>query len=72
MMEKGRSFSPFGCLSGLAAGKGICLIVPTVNKNNSLAIRAYEKLGFENLGSIVADIGNGFVIDDYRMEKRIT
>ena len=41
----------------------------TVNKNNSNSIKAYERMGFENLGSVVKDIGNGFVMDDYKMKK---
>ena len=41
----------------------------TVNKNNINAIRAYEKLGFKNIESLVSDIGNGFVMDDFKMEK---
>jgi ribosomal protein S18 acetylase RimI-like enzyme len=40
----------------------------TVNKNNVNSIRAYEKMGFQNLGPIVADIGNGYVMDDYLMK----
>ena len=43
-------------------------IVVTVNKQNCSAIDAYEKMGFENRGPVVADIGNGFVMDDYLME----
>lgn len=46
-------------------------IVLTVNKHNNNSILAYEKLGFINLGSIVMNIGNGFVMDDYKMEKSI-
>ncbi|RLD25605.1 MAG: GNAT family N-acetyltransferase [Bacteroidetes bacterium] len=46
-------------------------VVLTVNKHNSSSINAYEKLGFNNIGEIVIDIGNGFVMDDYKMEKRI-
>ncbi len=46
-------------------------VVLTVNKHNSNTISAYEKLGFKNIGSIVKDIGNGFVMDDYKMEKSI-
>jgi ribosomal protein S18 acetylase RimI-like enzyme len=42
----------------------------TVNKHNP-AIATYEKLGFRTTGEIVADIGNGFVMDDYRMEKLV-
>ena len=44
----------------------------TVNKNNSETIRAYEKMGFENHGPLVADIGEGFVMDDFLMEKRVS
>ena len=44
----------------------------TVNINNINAIKAYEKLGFKNLGPLVTDIGNGFVMDDYQMEKELS
>ena len=43
----------------------------TVNKNNSNAIKAYEKLGFVNVRPLVTDIGNGFVMDDYEMVKKV-
>ncbi|MDX1512114.1 MAG: GNAT family N-acetyltransferase [Gammaproteobacteria bacterium] len=52
----------------LARKRGMEKISLTVNKHNTAAIRSYEKLGFENLGSTVKDIGGGFVMDDYRME----
>ena len=42
-------------------------IALTVNKNNDLSIKAYEKMGFENKGALVTDIGEGFVMDDYLM-----
>lgn len=41
----------------------------TVNKNNADAIKAYERLGFVNAGPVVQDIGGGFKMDDYKMEK---
>ncbi|WP_242204439.1 GNAT family N-acetyltransferase [Aestuariivivens insulae] len=44
-------------------------ITLTVNKNNQNSIKAYEKLGFENVGPTVKDIGNGFIMDDYKMVK---
>jgi len=44
-------------------------VVLTVNKNNTNSILAYEKFGFKNLGSVIKDIGKGFVMDDYKMEK---
>jgi diamine N-acetyltransferase len=45
--------------------------VLTVNKNNTGAISVYEKIGFRNVGSLVQDIGSGFVMDDYAMEKTL-
>ncbi len=41
----------------------------TVNKNNLATIKIYEKIGFRVTESIVQDIGEGFVMDDYIMEK---
>ena len=43
----------------------------TVNKYNLNSIKAYESAGFVNTGAIIQDIGNGFVMDDYQMEKFI-
>jgi ribosomal protein S18 acetylase RimI-like enzyme len=43
----------------------------SVNKHNHIAINAYRRWGFQTTGSIVTDIGNGFVMDDYVMEKDI-
>ena len=43
----------------------------TVNKFNSNSIAAYEKIGFVNIDSIVQDIGNGFVMDDYVLERKL-
>lgn len=41
----------------------------TVNKYNDKAIKAYERNGFEKIQSICTDIGDGYVMDDYVMEK---
>ncbi len=43
----------------------------TVNKENSLAIRAYVGTGFKTIDASVTDIGEGFVMDDYIMEKAV-
>lgn len=43
----------------------------TVNKNNHDTLAWYAHMGFNNVGSIIQDIGGGFVMDDYRMEKNI-
>lgn len=42
-----------------------------VNKYNIKSIAAYEALGFTKVGAMVTDIGNGFVMDDYKMEKHL-
>ncbi len=42
----------------------------TVNKFNP-AYEIYLKLGFENVGSVEMDIGNGYIMDDYLMRKTL-
>ena len=46
-------------------------IILTVNKYNTGSIKAYEKMGFKNVESIVQDIGNGYIMDDYKMDKNL-
>ncbi len=43
----------------------------TVNKFNP-AYEIYLKLGFENVESLQIDIGNGYIMDDFRMVKTLT
>lgn len=43
----------------------------TVNKNNAKAIKFYEKNGFQIIKTETFDIGNGFVMDDFILEKEI-
>ena len=42
-----------------------------VNKHNERAISVYLKNGFETVESVKNDIGGGFFMDDYVMEKRL-
>ena len=56
---------------GRAEELGATAITLTVNKNNFNSLKAYDKLGFINTGSVVADIGAGFVMDDYTMRLDI-
>ena len=44
----------------------------TVNKQNSGSIAFYERAGFKNAGSLVQEIGSGFVMDDYKMVKTLS
>jgi diamine N-acetyltransferase len=42
-----------------------------VNRMNAGAIAAYRRHGFAVKGAVVKDIGGGFVMDDYIMEKAL-
>ncbi len=52
-----------------ARAKGARRLYLQVNKNNVSAIGAYRRNGFEVAREVVVDIGGGFVMDDYVMEK---
>ena len=43
----------------------------TVNKYNKDSIAWYERLGFAMIGTIVMDIGGGYIMDDFKLEKTI-
>jgi len=58
-------------LEDTAREAGLFAITLTVNKENVGSIKAYERLGFDNIDSVVMDIGNGFVMDDYVLRKSI-
>ena len=58
-------------IEGLARRRGLSLLWLTVNKGNP-SIQAYQRLGFRIAADLVMDIGGGFVMDDYRMEKPLT
>ena len=59
-------------LENLARRLSLEKISITVNKNNVKTIKAYGKMGFKNLGPVVHDIGNGFIMDDFKMEKIVS
>ena len=43
----------------------------TLNKMNEQGIKFWSNLGFTKIEENVQDIGNGFVIDNYLLEKQI-
>lgn len=61
----------FEFLEGLCSGMKLSSIYLTVNKYNENSINVYNKRGFVKIKDQVTDIGNGFVMDDYVMEKII-
>ncbi len=58
-------------VEAFARGRGFSTLVLAVNKKNTRAIAAYRKLGFTIRESIIADIGGGFVMNDYVMAKSL-
>lgn len=58
-------------MSRTAALNGAEKIWLSVNRNNANAIEFYRRLGFSQSGSMVTDIGSGFVMDDFLMEKSV-
>lgn len=54
-----------------ALTRGCSRITLAVNKNNASAIAAYLKHGFRVADSVVTDIGSGFVMNDYIMDRCI-
>jgi GNAT superfamily N-acetyltransferase len=52
-----------------ARTSGARRLILGVNKHNAKAIAAYQRNGFTVAESVVTDIGNGFVMDDYVMTK---
>lgn len=57
-----------GYLVDLADDLDLNRISLTVNKNNTHSIAAYKKMGFEQTGTALTDIGGGYVMDDFVME----
>ncbi|MBO7610602.1 MAG: GNAT family N-acetyltransferase [Elusimicrobia bacterium] len=70
---RGKSVSSkaFEFIENLAKEKKLKSVWLTVNKNNNHAIEVYKHRGFVVIRKQVADIGNGFVMDDYVFEKVI-
>jgi len=53
----------------LALRQGLIRLRLTVAKRNASSIQAYRRWGFSITESVLQDIGQGFVMDDYVMEK---
>lgn len=54
-----------------ARRQGCGVLALAVNKHNAQAIAAYGKHGFRVADAVVKDIGGGFVMDDYIMERAV-
>jgi len=51
-----------------ARKRGFAKLLLTVNRHNP-SVGFYEKMHFENSGTLVQEIGGGFVMDDYVMVR---
>ena len=54
-----------------ARREGYPCVILQVNKRNVNAINSYKKYGFEVRELTVDDIGHGYVMDDFVMEKKL-
>lgn len=68
---KGYASRAFDFLETVCRERRLATIWLTVNRHNANSIAIYKKRGFETVRTQVADIGNGYVMDDYIMEKPV-
>jgi ribosomal protein S18 acetylase RimI-like enzyme len=62
----------FEQLKEISRQRNLTSIWLTVNRYNENTIAVYKKKGFETIRTQVADIGEGYVMDDYVMELKIS
>lgn len=68
---RGYASQAMAFLEQLCQDRNLSHIWLTVNRHNESSIAVYKKKGFRTVREQVAEIGNGFVMDDYVMEKEI-
>lgn len=66
--HKGVGRFMFEDVKAYARRNGLKKIYLTVNKGNTPSYKIYLHLGFKVIDSVVNDIGQGYVMDDYIME----
>ncbi len=68
---KGFGKAALNFISERAKENGLQKLQLTVNKYNAATISAYLNYGFVTVKDVVVDIGGGFFMDDFVMEKTI-
>lgn len=68
---KGFASAGFDFLDKIALENSLTNIWLTVNKENDNSISIYKHRGYEIVREQVADIGNGYFMDDYIMQKNV-
>ena len=61
----------FAFIAERCRAEGLDKIYLTVNKQNAHAIEVYKHHGFYEIDAVVSDIGCGYVMDDYILQKDI-
>lgn len=71
--ERGHGFASqtIAFYENLCRERGLSAMYLTVNKGNELGVRAYLGKGFETIATAETDIGHGFIMDDFIMEKKV-
>ena len=67
--NQGYAKQAYQCLKGLSEAMNLKHIYLYTHKKNVETIAVYEKLGLKKVESLVNDFGNGFVMDDYKMQE---
>lgn len=68
---KGYSRAAFDCVQEYARRHALESVWLTVNRHNTESVAVYKAAGFSVVREEVTDIGNGYVMDDFIMEKKI-
>ncbi|WYP26405.1 GNAT family N-acetyltransferase [Alkalihalobacillus sp. FSL W8-0930] len=68
---KGYASEAMSFLENLCKQRDLEVLWLTVNRENRHTIEVYKKKGFKIVAEEVNDIGHGFVMDDYIMEKKV-
>lgn len=68
--KSGAGRQTLALIERIAVERGATHLWLTVNKGNP-SVHAYERLGFRIVDAMVVDIGGGYVMDDYRMERTV-
>ncbi len=58
-------------IGGIAGQNKNTIVLLDVFRHNP-AVQFYEKMGFKKVGEQITEVGNGFVMDDFVMEKSVS
>lgn len=69
--KQGYAKQAFQFLKGLGEAMGVKKITLFTHKKNEDALTVYEKFGMKKVGSLVNDLGSGYVMDNYKMQAEL-